>query len=294
MIQSMTGFGAAQLSSEGVSYALEIRSVNNRFLKLSIKLPESMLYLESEIDKTIRKRLARGSVSYSLRVRSEDELVARPLNLGVLQQYAEQLAQLKLAGEIKPTIDLAALVTMPGVYATYDQDDEAKAKKRLVVGDLTKQALTALIEIRGEEGKTLRADLLGHCESMRERLAEVATRAPSVVDEYHERLKTRVSLLMKEGGFELEAEGLAREVAIYAERCDINEELSRLTSHLDQAVQLCDRGDQVGRTLDFLTQEMLREANTIASKSNDSSITMNVVEIKGLIDRLKEQIQNVE
>ncbi len=294
MIQSMTGFGAAQLSSEGVSYALEIRSVNNRFLKLSIKLPESMLYLESEIDKTIRKRLARGSVSYSLRVRSEDELVARPLNLGVLQQYAEQLAQLKLAGEIKPTIDLAALVTMPGVYATYDQDDEAKAKTRLVVSGLTKQALTALIEIRGEEGKTLRADLLGHCESMRERLAEVATRAPSVVDEYHERLKTRVSLLMKEGGFELEAEGLAREVAIYAERCDINEELSRLTSHLDQAVQLCDRGDQVGRTLDFLTQEMLREANTIASKSNDSSITMNVVEIKGLIDRLKEQIQNVE
>ena len=294
MIQSMTGFGAAQLSSEGVSYALEIRSVNNRFLKLSIKLPESMLYLESEIDKTIRKRLARGSVSYSLRVRSEDELVARPLNLVVLQQYAEQLAQLKLAGEIKPTIDLAALVTMPGVYATYDQDDEAKAKTRLVVSDLTKQALTALIEIRGEEGKTLRADLLGHCESMRERLAEVATRAPSVVDEYHERLKNRVSLLMKEGGFELEAEGLAREVAIYAERCDINEELSRLTSHLDQAVQLCDRGDQVGRTLDFLTQEMLREANTIASKSNDSSITMNVVEIKGLIDRLKEQIQNVE
>jgi uncharacterized protein (TIGR00255 family) len=294
MIQSMTGFGAAQLSSEGVSYSFEIRSVNNRFLKHTIKLPESIQYLESEIDKTIRKRLARGSVSSSLRVRSEDELVARPLNLVVLQQYAEQLAQLKLAGDIKPTIDLAALVMMPGVYATSELDDEAKAKTRRAVIDLTNQAITALIEIRGEEGKTLRADLLAHCQSIRECLAEVATRAPSVVDEYHERLKTRVSLLMKEGGFELEAEGLAREVAIYAERCDINEELSRLSSHLDQAVQLCDRGDQVGRTLDFLTQEMLREANTIASKSNDSSITRNVVEIKGLIDRLKEQVQNVE
>ena len=101
-------------------------------------------------------------------------------------------------------------------------------------------------------------------------------------------------MLMQTGGFELEAEGLMREVAIYAERCDISEEIARLGSHLDQFVTLCDRGDKVGRTLDFVSQEMLREANTIASKSNDAAIARNVVEIKGLIDRLKEQVQNVE
>jgi len=148
--------------------------------------------------------------------------------------------------------------------------------------------------MRRVEGKALREDLHESCHAIRELLASVRERAPAVVDEYHERLHTRVSTLMSTGKFELEADALAREVAIYAERCDVNEEVSRLSSHLDQFEQICDRGEQAGRTLDFLSQELLREANTIASKSNDATITRNVVEIKGRIDRLKEQAQNVE
>jgi len=148
--------------------------------------------------------------------------------------------------------------------------------------------------MRREEGQALRRDLLGSCDAIRDHLSQIAAQAPKVVDEYHQRLKTRVETLMRAGGFELEAEGLMREVAVFAERCDISEEIARLRSHLDQFTQLCDREDRVGRTLEFLSQEMLREANTVASKSNNADIARSVVEIKGLIDRLKEQVQNVE
>jgi uncharacterized protein (TIGR00255 family) len=162
------------------------------------------------------------------------------------------------------------------------------------VSELTARAMTALIDMRREEGQALRRDLHESCRAIQGLLREIGERAPFVVAEYHERLRTRVGQLMAMGKFELEADALAREVAIYAERCDIHEELSRLSSHLEQFEQVCDRGENAGRTLDFLTQELLREANTIASKSNDALITRNVVEIKGRIDRLKEQVQNVE
>jgi len=125
-------------------------------------------------------------------------------------------------------------------------------------------------------------------------LVEIAKRAPGVIDEYHERLRSRVAALMEAGGFELQEDGLIREVAVFAERCDIAEEVTRIESHLMQFDELCARSEPVGRTLDFLTQELLREANTIASKSNDAAIARNIVEVKTIIDRLKEQVQNVE
>lgn len=294
MIQSMTGYGAAQHVEDGVGYAIEIRSVNHRYLKLSIKLPDHLQFLESDVDRLVRKRLARGSVTYTLRVSGSDQADVHPINMTVLQGYVDQMSRVQSTEEVPLKIDLGTLARLPGVCESPDLDDQAKGRVRDVVASLTGTGLDALARIRMEEGKTLQADLLGCCDDIRSRLAEIAARAPNVVNEYHERLKTRVNTLMQTGGFELEAEGLMREVAIYAERCDISEELARLTSHLDQAVQLCDRGDKVGRTLDFLSQEMLREANTIASKSNDTAITRTVVEIKGMIDRLKEQVQNVE
>ena len=160
--------------------------------------------------------------------------------------------------------------------------------------ELTNRGLDALMDMRRDEGRSLHDDLLGYCEAVRTRLASIASRAPGVIDEYRERLRSRVASLMQSGGFQLEADGLLREVAVFAERCDISEEITRMGSHLDQFVEVCGRDEQVGRTLDFLAQELLREANTIGSKSNDAAIARSVVEIKGLIDRLKEQVQNVE
>lgn len=294
MIQSMTGYGAAQHVEDGVSYALEIRSFNNRYLKLSIKLPEYLQFLESDVDRQVRSRIVRGTITYTLRVRSEGRVVLRPINMAALQGYVEQLSQTQPPAEAHATIDLATIALLPGVCEAPDLDDEARKRQLEIIANLADRAIDALIEMRREEGQALRRDLLGSCDAIQDHISQIAAQAPKVVDEYHQRLKTRVETLMRAGGFELEAEGLMREVAVFAERCDISEEIARLRSHLDQFTQLCDREDRVGRTLEFLSQEMLREANTVASKSNNADIARSVVEIKGLIDRLKEQVQNVE
>jgi uncharacterized protein (TIGR00255 family) len=140
----------------------------------------------------------------------------------------------------------------------------------------------------------LRKDLIGNCERIREVAAEIAVHAPNMVTEYQQKLRDRVELLLRDAKLELEKDALLRDVAVYADRCDIGEEIARLASHLDQFTKLCDSPELAGRKLDFLTQEMLRETNTIGSKSNNAAIARNVVEIKGSIDRLKEQVQNVE
>ena len=289
MILSMTGYGSAEHVENGLSYVLGIRSVNNRYLKLSVKLPERLQSLEADVEKQLRERLARGTISYTLRVRSESGTDFGGFDVAALQKYVDRLGHVRMPAGVQATIDLAALVELLAVGDALEPDEETRKRELKTVSDLTARALTALIEMRREEGQALRRDLHESCGAIRQLLKAVAARAPSVVEEYHERLRSRVAQLMAMGKFELEADALAREVAIYAERCDIHEELSRLGSHLDQFEQVCDRGEQAGRTLDFLTQELLREANTIASKSNDALITRNVVEIKGRIDRLKEQ-----
>lgn len=294
MICSMTGYGAAQHVEDGVSYAVELRSVNNRYLKLNVKLPEHLQFAEPAVEKLLRSRLSRGSVFLTLRIRTQSGSDVTRINLGVLQDYIAQITQAKAPPGVQMTLDLASLADLPGVCDSPEIDDAQREKQTLLIERLSARALDAMTAMRKDEGRALRDDLLNCCATIRARLGEVAQRAPVVVQEYHDRLKSRVAALMQQSKLELEADSLMREVAIYAERCDINEELSRITSHLDQFADLCNRGDQVGRTLDFLAQELLREANTIASKSNDAAIARSIVEVKGLIDRLKEQVQNVE
>jgi len=294
MILSMTGYGAAQTDDDGVSFALEIRSVNNRYLKLTTKLPEHLQFAETAMDRKVRDRVARGTVTLTVRQRSDAADVAKSLNLPALQQYVDLLSRVRSSEGAATTIDLATVAQLPGVADPGVLDDARRQRQLEVLLELTHRALDALMAMRREEGRALHAELLSHCATIRAELDAIGERAPVVVDEYHERLKTRVATLMQAGGFELAADGLMREVAIYAERCDITEEVSRLRSHLDQFAELCERGEQIGRTLDFLAQEFLREANTIASKSNDARIARGVVLVKAMIDRVKEQVQNVE
>ena len=294
MIHSMTGYGAAERAEDGVSYAFEVRSVNHRYLKLAIRLPEPLQFTEAAIERVVRTRLARGSVSCTLRVRGEDGLGVRLIDRGVLQKYVDELSGVKLPPGVQAAVDLAAVALLPGVIYAPDLDDEARQHQLDFVAELAGAALSALVGMRADEGEALREALLSGCEAIRGHLGVVAERAPRVIDEYHERLRSRVSALMEAGGFELQADGLMREVAVFAERCDISEELTRLRSHLDQFVELCERVEPAGRTMEFLTQELLREANTVAAKSNDAVIARHVVEMKAFIDRLKEQVQNVE
>lgn len=294
MIQSMTGYGSAQDTAEGTSLVVEVRSVNNRYLKLSIKLPEHLQFAENAVDRLIRSRISRGAIDFALRVRTEGVDLAGRINGELLQRYVDLLTRVRVPPGVQTTIDLATVAELPGVCETPSLDDDSRDKLVQAIARLTEKALDALTEMRRDEGTALRADLLAACEQIEQRLAHIQERAPLVVEEYHARLKTRVEMLVKAGGYDLPEDGLLREVAIFAERCDVMEELTRLSSHLKQFRDLCDRGEQVGRTLDFLTQELLREANTIASKSNDTRISRSIVEIKGLIDRLREQVQNAE
>lgn len=293
MILSMTGFGSAQRSEDGVSYSLEIRSLNNRYLKVSVKLPENLQFLEGEVERTVRARLGRGSCNYTLRVRNDSALSGYDINRAALRSYVSDICGADLPEGVQATIDLAAVAALPGVCQPCEVDEQAQERKKALVSELTAEALAGVLAMRRTEGEALREDLLTTCLTLDKQLEAVANQAPNVVVEYQQRLRVRVQSLLAEAKIELERDALMREVAIFADRCDISEEVARMRSHLDQFRGLCDSSGPVGRKLDFVAQEMLREANTIGSKSNDATIARAIVEIKALIDRLKEQVQNV-
>jgi len=295
MILSMTGYGDAQTSVKGVSYSLEIRSLNNRYFKTLIKLPENLQFFEGEVEKLLRAQVGRGSVSCVLRARNDSATEYR-INPGAMQDYVNQICAVQLPEGVHATLDLGSVASMPGVCQAPILDEALRGEYLEIICGLMGEALGKVVEMRRAEGTALCEDLLVHCQRTREHLAGIAERAPLLVQDYHERLQNRVQMLLNEGEarIELDMDALAREVAIYAERCDISEEIARLSSHLDQFAKLCHSKEHAGRKLDFIAQEMLREANTVGSKSNDARIAGHVVEIKGLIDRLKEQVQNVE
>ena len=293
MILSMTGFGEAQLEENGHAYHVEIRSVNNRYFKASLRLPEEFAFLEPEIEQSLRKRMSRGSLTLKLFIRDLSAAAAQDINLAAVRHYMEQLRSVMPSGP-GFAIDLATLATLPGVIQPHELSDEQRERAQALVARLTEGAIDRLLEMRSKEGQALAGDLRTHCQVIRENLDAVRARGPTVVDEYRRRLQQRVQQIIAESGVKLGEEDLLKEVAIYAERSDISEEIARLTSHLDQFAQAIDSREPAGRKLDFISQEMLREANTIGSKAGDATIARSTIEIKGAIDRVKEQVQNVE
>jgi uncharacterized protein (TIGR00255 family) len=294
MINSMTGYGDAQLVHEGVTYAVEIRSLNHRYYKATIKLSEHLQYLEADVDKQLRQRAQRGSITYVLRTRNCSASATYEINRAALEHYVVQLGAIAATGGSVAPLDVTALVTLPGVCQPRDQDESAKVRDAGLVRKLTDAALDKLVVMRQREGEALSQDLLKHCDHIRQLVRRVAQNAPSVVQEYHRKLGERVNVLLAEAKLQVDQASLLREVAVYADRSDISEEIARLSAHLDQFAEFCNGNENAGRKLDFMAQEMLREANTIGSKSNNAQIARDVVEIKGAIDRLKEQVQNVE
>ena len=293
MIVSMTGFGDATGERDGTHYAVEIRSLNNRYFKAVIKLPETISVLEPEVEAMLRERLGRGSITYILKKRSDTAEAAYHINTEALRSYLEQLQAVKGLDRLVQ-IDLASLVQLPGVCQEPTDESEEIEKHGPVIRELTVRAVEKLNLMRVREGEALFADLMKHVRTIADNLAEIKQRAPHVIEEYHRRLSQRVNQLLSKAELRVSEVDLIKEVAVYAERADISEEIQRLTSHLEVFEQSCRHGEHAGRKLDFITQEMLREANTIASKANDAQIARHIVEIKGAIDRLKEQVQNVE
>ena len=293
----MTGFGDASTQVDGVHYAVELRSLNNKYFKATLRLPDQIAGLEAELEARLRKRITRGSCTLTVKVRISDAHAASSVNNAALLTYLNHLETIqKKISDHSVHIDLTQLLVLPGVLQPSEDEEAMLARSRPVLLGLTDQACDRLMAMRKVEGESLAADLLAQRDVIRDRIAQIRQRAPFVIDEYHQRLRNRIDELMAAAKLSVAEHDLVREVAVFADRSDISEELSRTQGHLEQLEQLINasRNEPAGRTLDFLAQELLREANTIASKSNDALISRATVEVKTAIDRIKEQAQNVE
>ena len=294
MINSMTGYGEAQGESNGISYAVTIKTVNNRYFKTAVKLPELAAFLEEDIERLLRENLSRGTVNYVLRLKEAPVDVLFDIDEAALRAISQKLNRVKSSDAVEGTIELGNLLNLPGIIRPASPDDEQIEQIRAVVLKISQEALNKLKQMRAVEGGFLEADLKKHCKAIEHDIEQINARIPIVLQKYSEKLKKRVNELLAHAELKLDEESLVREVALFAERSDISEEIARLDSHLQQFAQCCQANDQAGRRLDFISQEMLREANTIASKASDTEITRFVVDIKCQIDRIKEQVQNVE
>ena len=294
MINSMTGYGQAQGEVHCVSYLVEIKTLNHRYFKTIVKLPELVTFLEEDIEKLLRKNLSRGTVNYVLRLKNASVNALFDIDERALQAVVEKLSRAGSSAGAKGAIDISNLLSLPGIIQPASPDEELAEQIKKVVLELSQEALDKVKQMRSAEGSFLEADLKKHCSAIEEDLERICARVGVVLQEYTKRLKQKVDALLAEAKLKLDEETLAREVAVFADRSDISEEIARLDSHLRQFVQCCQANDQAGRRLDFIGQEMLREANTIASKASDTEIIRLVVDIKCRIDRIKEQVQNVE
>ncbi|MBV8382162.1 MAG: YicC family protein [Planctomycetaceae bacterium] len=292
MLLSMTGFGEARLQDERWSVEVEVRTVNNRHLKMSARISEPYGSLEPDLERLVRETIRRGTVQMTLRVERPRRAGDYRLNLEVLASYRDQLRHLQEPSAPPP--DLASLLALPGVVeerkvATDDPHDDWPALAAVV-----SEALAKLQATRAEEGQAMAAELLLLGKGVATQLDRISERGPEVVASYQARLVERVQALVQERGVTVEPKDVIREVAILAERADITEEIVRLRAHLAQYVDVIHEPESSGRKLEFVVQEMGREVNTIGSKANDVEICRGVVEIKGLLEKVRELIQNVE
>jgi uncharacterized protein (TIGR00255 family) len=292
----MTGFGEASAHAGGAHYFVEVRSLNSKYFKAVIRLPEEFQLLEAELETQLRHRLQRGSIFMTANYSDVTGEFAYQVNDKAISHYIEQLKKVPQVAAGTVQIDMGALLTLPGVLQPPADEEQRIAHARQALHELVEKACDKVIAMREREGAYVMSDLKAHREVIADRLRHISGRSPQVINDFEKKLKTRIAQMVKEAGLNVEPVDIIREIAIAAERSDISEEIARLSGHLDQFEQLTSGQDSkpVGRTLDFLTQEMLREANTIASKCGDAEISRWTVEIKGAIDRIKEQVQNVE
>ncbi len=296
MLRSMTGFGDASVEVEGAQFFVEVRSLNNKYFKATIRLPEEYQGLEAEIESELRQRLNRGSITVRATCTDASASAAYEINRPALERYIGQIQGVEQVRSGALSIDIGTLLALPGVLQPPANEEARLDRARAAFKKVLHEACDHLISMRTREGALLREDLIVHRDVIVQKLEVMSQRAPEVVRDYETRLRTRLETLVKESGLQVEPVEFVRELAVYAERSDIAEELTRLRGHMEQFTDLVSdaSGRPVGRTLDFLAQEMLREANTIASKSTDSEISRSIVEVKGAIDRIKEQAANVE
>ncbi|MEM8885197.1 MAG: YicC/YloC family endoribonuclease [Planctomycetota bacterium] len=293
MPRSMTGYGAAQATGTRMSVEVEIRTVNARSLKLNFRTPSFLAAREPEMEKLVRGRLRRGTVTCYVRTQllaAEDVIRVRS---EVVAGYEQAMAALRKQGLVEGHLSPDGIAQLPGAIETGASKPLRPADWK-VVKDAVVGALDALDAMREREAKHLVKDLLAITKAMRAEIKNVEKRVPVVLEEQAAKLKERIDALLADHGVELDEATLAREMALVADRSDVREEITRLRAHLDEFDALLANGGEMGRTLDFLAQEMLREANTMGSKSQDTQLARAVIALKSSVDRLKEQAANLE
>ena len=294
MLLSMTGFGDARFQDDRLSASVEVRAVNNRYLKVTTKCSEVYAALEGDIERIVRDAISRGSVNVAIRVDRLSSAEEFALNQVALTSYWSQLQQAAKRLGAPPPSEIGYLLSAQGVVADESQRSVDLQTDGEIIRRLLKEALDKLTVFRAEEGRSMERELSENAKTIAARLQEVTGLAPLVVAEYRTKLLERVRQLLADSGVAVAETDLIREVSIFSDRSDINEEITRLRSHLEQFQTFIREPVSAGRKLDFLSQEMNREVNTIGSKANNVVIAHCVVEMKTAIEKMREILQNVE
>lgn len=289
---SMTGYGRGTASLDGRELTIELKSVNNRFLDIGMKLPRQLSFLEDSLRKLLNDSLSRGHVDVFVNYRNlrSDAKTVR-VDEALLQAYLTSARESAKALDLVDDLTLSKALTLPDVTTILPADEDQQALTELGRTAMT-MAIDGLKAMRFKEGKRLKADLSARMDTMTGYAAAIEQRAPAVAEEYRAKLTARIEELL--GETEVDRARLATEVAIFADRAAIDEEIVRLNTHLIHFSELLEANEPVGRKMDFLVQEMNRECNTIGSKANDAELTSIVLLSKAEIEKLREQIQNIE
>jgi uncharacterized protein (TIGR00255 family) len=290
----MTGFGEAYRQAEGVGVAVEVRTINSRYFKLSVRGPEGYGSLEPRIEDLVRKRVRRGTIQIQLRVDRAQSPEDFRIDGRVLASYRQQLDALSHTWDGAGPVQIEALLGLPGVVQDHSSNHVDTGADWPLIRATLEEALDSLTRMRAEEGAAMAADLAANCQTVADRLGEIERLAPRVSEAYRGRLAERVGKALETFHVSVDPGDLIREVSLFSERSDISEEIVRLRSHLRQLQEIMGQAESAGRKLEFLTQEMSRESNTIGSKANDVEIARQVVDIKAAVERIREQVQNVE
>lgn len=292
MIRSMTGYGRGNIEMDGRSYTIEIKSVNHRYCDLNIKIPKSLLPLEDRIRKTVQSRLNRGKIDVFVTQNLFDKKdVSAFLNKSLADSYFRCLTEIKERYNLRDDVSLSLISKFPEVITVKQEDEDAEELWNGLETALN-NALDMMVQMREREGLKITEDIISKCKDIKEKVLVIEEKSADIVQDYTDKLKLRLNDLLKD--FKVDENRLAMEVALLADKASIDEEIVRLKSHLIQVKETLELDEPVGRKLDFIIQEMNRETNTIASKANNLDVINIMLSIKNEIEKIREQVQNLE
>ena len=291
-IFSMTGYGSAKGEVGGQVITIELKSVNNRFLDCSVRLPRNLLFAEEVIKQTVSESVKRGKVDvYVSTQASQDADTVVCVNQALAGEYYNAIVQIAEALHLEPGISAGSIARMPDVL-TVEKKELDKEQTSAALRELTRAAVEEFNAMRSREGERLRTDMLSKLGTIEGYVTQVEARSPETVREYRERLERRLQEMLDGKGYD--EQRIITEAAIFADRTAVDEETVRLRSHIAQFRAMLEEGSPIGRKMDFLVQEFNRESNTIGSKCSDAALTVVVVELKSEIEKIREQLQNLE